>query len=90
MQDIANLPWTLVELFEDVDDALDVFMLLFSTVVDFHAPVRRFTVRANSVPWLDAELREAMAMRDEAKTEADKYGLHSDREVYKKLRNYVV
>ncbi|KAI8486069.1 hypothetical protein Bbelb_361690 [Branchiostoma belcheri] len=65
-------------------------MLLFNSVADAHAPVRRIAVRANPAPWLDTELREAMAMRDDAKSAADLYGLHSDIAVYKKLRNYVV
>ena len=39
---ISNLqsqPWSVIDVFDDVDDALDYFVTLFTDVLDFHAPM---------------------------------------------------
>lgn len=36
-------------------------------VVNNHAPLKKFIVKAKGAPWVDNELRSLMAQRDEAK-----------------------
>lgn len=60
---------------ENPEKALNVFMKLFMEIADKHAPMRKWTARSNSAPWLDDELRELMKL----KKTADRTGSLSDR-----------
>lgn len=51
--------WDLVLECNDVDFALSIFVKLFSTICDKHAPMTKDTVRKIKAPWLDDELRES-------------------------------
>lgn len=51
-------------------------------------PLRKFTVRNVSTPWLDEELKEHMMERDQAKLAANMSGFKSDWQIYCKLRNF--
>lgn len=53
-------------------------------VVNKHAPIRKRTVRSNSAPWLNNELKSLMLQRDKAKDAAQKSG-----KIYCKLRTQV-
>ena len=37
--DIAEAPWSVVDVFDDVDDKLDAFHLIFNQILDHHAPI---------------------------------------------------
>lgn len=74
---------------EEPDAALKAFLSKFVPVIDHHAPVRKMTVRTFGAPWLDEELKQQMALRNEAKAIANKTGSVIDRRKYFKLRNYV-
>lgn len=69
--------------------ALAKFEVLFMPVVEKHAPLRMFTVKNVRTLWLDRELKEHMAERNQAKLIASKSGSKSDWQVYCKLRNFV-
>ncbi len=36
-------------------------------IADKYAPLRKFTVRANSAPWIDDEIRKAITLKDDVK-----------------------
>ena len=38
--DMSYAPWSVVEVFDDVDDKLHVFYLLFNQILDHHVPIR--------------------------------------------------
>ena len=88
-RDLGVVPWDLVYLEDDLDDAVDYFTKLLTEVVDHHAPLRKSTIKVKSSPWIDQQLREAMSQRDEAKTVASRSNLLSDIMLYRKCRNFV-
>ena len=47
-------------------------MKLLIPVTDRHAPIKKRTVRTSKSPWIDDELKNCMAERDEAKGIANK------------------
>lgn len=71
------------------ENALAKCEVLFMPLVEKHAPLRMFTVKNVRTPWLDRELKEHMAERNQAKLIASKSGYKSDWQVYCKLRNFV-
>lgn len=61
----------------------------FMRVANNHAPLKKFTVKAKSAPWVDTELRSLMAQRDEAKKVAVLSDSLENRNFYRTLRNRV-
>jgi hypothetical protein len=90
INDLKLIPFWLVELSDDPNEALNTFIHLFTDIVDIYAPLKKFTIKAKPAPWLTERIRDLMNLRDTAKLEAKKSGFLSDWAVYRKLRNYVV
>ncbi len=88
--DLAAVPRDFVYLEDEIDCAFDCFSKLFTDVVDHHAPIMKRTIKAKPSLWVDQQLREAIAQRDEAKAVASWSGLVSDIMIYRKYRNFVV
>lgn len=89
LNDICKTDWSSVLKEEEPDVALNVFMSKFVPVIDQHAPVKKMTVRTSGAPWMDEELKQQMALRNEAKATANKTRSVTDRRKYCKLRNSV-
>ena len=90
INDLKLIPFWLVELSDDPNDALDVFLNLFRDIANIHAPIRKYTVKSKPAPWLTQNIRDLMLMRDAAKCDARTSGFPSDWAIYRKLRNHVV
>lgn len=86
--DVQNSSWLNV-LSKTDPEALYEFNNIFMRLVDQHAPLKKFVVRATSTPWLDKELKDSMKERDNANITANITGNQLDWKVYRKLRNHV-
>ena len=72
LADLAVVPWSVIEQFDDVDDALDTWEKLFMDVVNTHVPLRERRVKRTRQPgWLTDEITEAMDKRDSLKQSRD-------------------
>lgn len=89
LNELDNIKWNLISDIDDVDASLNLFMDCFMRVVNNHAPLKKFTVKAKSAPWVDTELRSLMAQREEAKKVAVLSDSFEDRKCYCILRNQV-
>lgn len=49
-QELSEAPWSVLEVFDDIDDRLDYFNKVFSQVLNVHAPLRKLRVRKNGSP----------------------------------------
>lgn len=87
--DIINADWSDVFSQIDPEKAFCAFNETLMRIVDNHAPIKKFTVRNVSTPWLDEELKEYMKERDQAKLIAGSSHFKSDWQVYCTLRNFV-
>ena len=88
-EDVKNANWSKVFLEKDPDEALQAFNGILMTIVDYHVPLKKFTVKNVNTPWLDKELKEHMRERDQVKLTAISSSLKSDWQIYCKLRNFV-
>ena len=52
----AEAPWSVVESFDDVDEKLDAFHLLFDPILEQHAPIRRVKLRTRPNPFVTDEI----------------------------------
>lgn len=64
-------------------------MDIMNKIIDKYAPLRKRSVKAKNVPWLDDELRSLMLQRDKAKEAAQKFGNDCNKQFCRKLRNRV-
>lgn len=82
--DLESVPWDVIKVFDDVDDALDCWYSLFTDVVDKHVPLKQHRVKKFSQPrWLTPEIIDSIKTRDRFKS-------IGDLDQYKKWRNKVV
>ena len=65
-RDIASVPWSVIESFDDINDAVVAWNNLFVDVANQHAPLKRIRTKHASKPWITSDLKELMAERDYA------------------------
>ncbi len=66
-KDVNNICWPDVYKEGHPDDALAAFEILFYSLLDKHAPMKKYTVKNIRAPWIDNELKNIMVERDVAK-----------------------
>ena len=62
--DVALVPWFIVDAFDDVEDKLHAFNSLFNDILDKHVPIKMFKVRGQPNPCVTANILELMKTRD--------------------------
>ena len=87
--DLANVPWHIIENYDNVDDAWHTFKSLFCDIADTHAPIRTTTVRGRPTPWMTDELITLTWERDHLKRIAEKHGSPLAWDRYRASRNHV-
>ena len=64
-EDLNCYPWSIMDMFDDVNDALDTFQRAFMEIVDKHAPEKEKRVKRQWQPgWMNDEILESMRNRD--------------------------
>ena len=77
------VPWEIIENFDTVDDMVSVWTLLFTEVIDKHAPIKYHRIKRKCQPrWLTSEILDLMKERN-------KHKLNDNTDAYKALRNKV-
>ena len=46
LQDMSYAPWSVINVFDDIDDKLNAFNLILNNILDLHAPIKRVKVRS--------------------------------------------
>ena len=62
--DLSTAPWHVMDIFEDPDDKLESFNLLFTEILDQHAPLKTIKVKKKPSPWISKSIRKEMDRRD--------------------------
>ena len=64
IEDLANVPFHIVNLFDDPDDQVHAFNCLFRYVLDNHAPIKQIKVHSRPNPFVSTEIKGIMNIRD--------------------------
>ena len=64
IDDSANVPFHIVDLFDDPDDQVNAFNHLFLQVLDEHAPIKQIRIKSRPNPFITPEIKGLMNMRD--------------------------
>ena len=67
LKDITSAPWSLLETFDDPDDKLHAFNLLFNNILEEHAPVKAIRLQGRPNPSITDDIPKLMATRDKWK-----------------------
>ena len=81
--------FNLINQTEDIEVAAETFTKTFCDVLEKHAPLKVVQNRKNYIPYIQKEVKEKMAKRDDLKEEAAKTGNTETYKEYQKLRNEV-
>ncbi|CAH3034725.1 unnamed protein product [Porites lobata] len=63
--DVSLAPWSIVDVFDDVEDKIYAFDSLFTEILDRHAPVKTFKARCKPNPCVTDNIRGLMKTRDD-------------------------
>jgi len=62
--DLALLPTSVCEIFDDVDDCLWVHNQMVAAVIDRHAPIKTKTLRRPQLPYMNSNLRKNINIKE--------------------------
>ena len=62
-RDISTAPWSVIDNFDDVENKLNAFHLLFNPILDNHAPIKRIKIRGRPNPYVTNEICALMKTR---------------------------
>jgi len=86
--EVAGVPWSVVESFDDLNDAVSAWNTLFVDVANRHAPIKKLRTKRAIKPWITKELKDVMAERDYAYKIAKRSGGKQEMwHNYRKLKN---
>lgn len=86
--DLANAPWQVMDIFDDINDKWSYWKSLFMNVIDSHAPLI-LRMRGPCDDWIDSELRGLMRTRNYYKKKHQKTKNREDWVKFKSLRREV-
>ena len=61
--DIESAPWSVCEIFDDMDDQVWAWQHLYQRIVSNHIPTRQVRMRKNKLPWITSEIRKEQNKR---------------------------
>ena len=51
-RDMSSAPWSVVNIFDDVEDKLNSFHLIFNQILDSHAPIKNVKIQSQPNPYV--------------------------------------
>ena len=69
IHDLEYAPWSLLEVFDDVNEKLATWELIFNDVANCHMPIVKKRVKRKCLsPWMNKEIRHLIHLRDQFKS----------------------
>ena len=86
-KDVAKIPWSMVECFTNINDAVSAWFTLLIDVVNKHTPLKKFRSRNVSNPWITTDIKDLMAERNYGYKIAKRTNEKEQWNNYRKLKN---
>ena len=90
LKDLSYIPFQIIEVFNDIEDAYWMYEKLLKNVIDTHAPIKFRYIRHNMVPYMYGILRKAINVRKMLWRKYVKCKTNTNWENYRQQRNMVV
>ena len=59
-RDMEKTPWSVLNIFDDIDDVEYAFNTLYNNIIKALIPERKVKIRSNSLPWITSAIRKCM------------------------------
>ena len=89
-EEVARLPWSVLDVFDDVDDKLLVFNSLLNDALSLHAPLKSIRTKKHPAPWISKSVRDEMDERNKLLRRFRSTKNNSDWKCFTTQRNRVV
>ena len=91
LEEVRNVQWDGIFSCRDndVDTKVSIFEKKFLSIIDSHAPFKKFRVTQPATPWLTSEIKSLMDYRDKLKNICNSTGKEEDISKFKRTRNQV-
>ena len=86
LHDLRATDWSPVYRADNVNEAVNTWCTIYSSIADQHAPIKRQRVKGNKAPWMTPELSKLMQERDLFHKKAMKSKSPAHWSTYRKLR----
>ena len=87
LSDLNKIPWYKNILSDDVNEKLLHFSKAFFRVMDNHTPIKKIKIKHRRCPFINEEIKEKIAKRDQANKIARETGALVDWQCYRDFRN---
>ena len=88
--EVARLPWSVLDVFDEVDDKLLVFNSLLNDVLSLHAPLKSIRTKKHPAPWITKSVCDEMDRRNKLLRRFRSTKSNSDCKDFTAQRNRVV
>ena len=87
--DLASAPWSVMSVYDDLDDKWDFFHNILQNSLQLFAPLKRVYSRQSKrpTPWITDAILEQIKLKNKAKHVAEKSGSADDRSLFTKCKN---
>ena len=86
---LQKIPWCVIDIFDDPQDMLGIFVTLFNEAANNFAPMMQKRIKGLNNPWICAEIRKLITQRDILKARAIRQKSQELFEQYRSLRNQI-
>ena len=62
-EDLSTVPWSVLNVFDNPDDKVDIFNSLLLEVLNLHAPLKTVRTKKKPAPWISKSIRDEMDLR---------------------------
>jgi hypothetical protein len=87
VKDLSAAPFSVCEIFDDVNDCLWAFTYLQAEIMDDHTPYVRKKLRKSQVPYMSAAYRKATYKKAQLKNRHQRFPTRANWEAYRRQRN---
>ena len=89
LQDLRNNNWSAAVDDNGINATVDNWCKFFTDIADLYAPIKKMKVKGVNIPWMTAELSQAMQQRDHHLKKAQKTQSKTHWSAYRKYRCFV-
>lgn len=89
VQELSAIPWYLITQCVDPNNSWQIWKSFFLECLDRHAPLIYKSIKQNSIPWINSDIKKLMRSRDFHKKRAKKYNSQIHWDKFKSKRNKV-
>ena len=89
VQSLQNIPFSICDIFDDIDDRVWVYNKLLEDTIEQHAPKKTRKIRGKSAPYMNDRLRRAINIKAMLKRKYDRMRTTETWNRYKSQRNLV-